>query len=298
MSNNTQRGEAMPTVNVAINKSRLKSYSKNGKPTYYLANNQEFSLEVFNPTSENISARISLNGKNIGQGGLVLRPGERVFLDRYIDVSKKFRFETYEVDNTSEIRKVIENNGNLKVTFHKEYVAPNYGYYNNYHQINPYQSSPWGQPIHPWNSPTVLPIVPNPYTIYCGTSMDSGSNHTLYSGELTLNMMGMLDMGATLGDTEIKPVSSNPTRRFTSKVSGNKTIETGRVEEGSHSTQKFTQVNITFNDVPFKTYEFNLLPESTKIITSNDLNNRRYCCNCGSKVKSNYKFCPNCGSKS
>ena len=280
MSNNTQRGEAMPTINVAINKCRLKSYIKDGKPTYYLKNGTEFSLEVFNPTTEMISARISLNGKKIGQGGLVLRPGERVFLDRYIDVAKKFKFETYEVSNTEEVRKAIEKNGDLTVTFHKEYAVQDYTVVN---------VTPWNQPLHIWNSPTVQPYT-HDTNIYCANICNSDS--TTAVGTSSLGLMSYSDTNGSVSPTIKKHVQS---LGFKSRKS--KSIETGRVEEGSHSTQKFTQVQITFNEIPFKTYEFNLLPESTKPITSSDLNSRRYCHNCGSKGKTTYTYCPSCGTK-
>ena len=75
-------GQPTPTANLAINKSRVKLYNKNEKvPTYYLQKGQEFQIELYNPTRDKILAKIHLNGKPIAQGGLVLRPGERVFLD-------------------------------------------------------------------------------------------------------------------------------------------------------------------------------------------------------------------------
>ena len=114
MTKQTQSG--MPTANLAINKSRLKVYGKKSEvPTYYLQKGQEFQIELFNPTKDTILAKISLNGKPIAQGGLVLRPAERVFLDRYIDVARKFKFDTYEVANTKESQKAIEDNGDFKV---------------------------------------------------------------------------------------------------------------------------------------------------------------------------------------
>src|SRR6185369_9879640 len=100
-------GSSSPTAQLCINKSRLKVYNKETSPTYYLTNGQEFQIELFNPTTDTILAKIQLNGKYISQGGLVLRPGERVFLERYIDVAKKFLFETYEVANTSEVKQAI-----------------------------------------------------------------------------------------------------------------------------------------------------------------------------------------------
>ena len=78
----------VPTANIAVNKSRLKLYKNAGQmPTYYLQKGQEFQIELANLTTEVVLAKIILNGKAISQGGLVLNPGQRVFLDRYF-----FRF--------------------------------------------------------------------------------------------------------------------------------------------------------------------------------------------------------------
>lgn len=120
MKISVNNGVPTPQAYVAINKSRVKMYNKDSKtPVFYLQKGQEFQLELFNPTTNSILAKIFLNGNAISQGGLVLRPGERVFLDRYIDVAKKFLFDTYEVGNTSEIKKAIEDNGDFKVEFYK-----------------------------------------------------------------------------------------------------------------------------------------------------------------------------------
>ena len=65
---------------------------KNGK--VFLTDGDEFEIELFNPTQNKVLAKIELNGKSIGSG-IILRPGERVFLERYLDEAKKFLFETY-----------------------------------------------------------------------------------------------------------------------------------------------------------------------------------------------------------
>ena len=72
--------------------------------------------------------------------------------------------------------------------------------------------------------------------------------------------------------------------------------ETGRVEVGSVSNQKFDEVNIDFEYFPFVTEKIKLLPISQKPYTVNDLH-KIYCTECGRKLKTNYKFCPFCGSK-
>ena len=75
-----------------------------------------------------------------------------------------------------------------------------------------------------------------------------------------------------------------------------KSIETGRIEEGSHSNQKFTNVYKDFESWAFKTEYIKILPTSQKQINSNDLK-KRYCHECGRKLNQKYKFCPYCGAK-
>jgi len=117
----TEPSKAVPTANIAVNKSRIKIYENDGDmPTYYLQKGQEFQIELYNPTQGTVLAKIFLNNTAISQGGLVLKPGQRVFLDRYLDVAKKFLFDTYEVSNSEETKKAIEKNGDFKVEFFKE----------------------------------------------------------------------------------------------------------------------------------------------------------------------------------
>jgi hypothetical protein len=83
-----------------------------------------------------------------------------------------------------------------------------------------------------------------------------------------------------------------------SLVRSKKSIETGRVEKGSHSDQEFNYVNKSFEYIAFHTVEYKLLPVSQKINTVADINVKRYCTNCGSKLGKTDKFCANCGKKS
>jgi hypothetical protein len=257
-----------PQAFIAVNKSRIKQYDKSSNtPTYYLQKGQEFQLELFNPTTGTILAKIFLNGNAISQGGLVLRPGERVFLDRYIDVAKKFLFDTYEVANTSEVKKAIEDNGDFKVEFYKEFVFNNYnGYLNlsNNTNINTYYNNGLG---------LINYSDANPYDITCNTTASFNSTITTFNQNTT-------------------PEGPN-LRRLKSK----KSIETGRVEQGSSSNQKLQTVNKSWEYSPFHTIEYKMLPLSQKVNTIEDVNIKRYCTNCGSKLGKGHKFCANCGTK-
>ena len=303
----------VPTANLAVNKSRVKLYNKEGDlPTYYLQKGQEFQIELFNPTTDTVLAKITLNGNIISQGGLVLNPGQIVFLDRYLDVAKKFLFDTYEVANTQEVKEAIENNGDFKVEFYRE--------------IKPIQRNPiiniggirtvWGGPNHTqgiirYDSPNTGGYVYNsttvPNTPLCNTFTTSTTNlnltggitstGTLSSNAFYSSSLGIHDGTATLDwiQTEKSFDSVETPKNVRAKKS--KSIETGRVEQGSYSNQTFKTVDKDFEWFAFHTIEAKLLPVSQKINTLDDINVKVYCTNCGSKLGKGYKFCSTCGTK-
>lgn len=107
-----------PDAFLAINKNRLKVYRDN---KVYLNDKQNFQIELYNPTSADILAVIYINNKKLEGGGIVLRPAERVFLDRHISTNNKFVFNTYSVSGEkSEIEHAIQNNGFISVEFYRE----------------------------------------------------------------------------------------------------------------------------------------------------------------------------------
>ncbi len=107
---------AEPTAYITVKKQRVKQNGKN----VYLDNNTEFELELYNPTDTKLKATIEFDGNLISTSGIVLRPGERIFLDRYLDVDRKFLYETYEVKDTEQNREAIDNNGLVKVKFYQK----------------------------------------------------------------------------------------------------------------------------------------------------------------------------------
>lgn len=294
----------VPTANIAVNKSRIKLYSKGlDMPTYYLQKGQEFQIELFNPTSDVLLAKIILNGKAISQGGLVLNPGQRVFLDRYFDVAKKFLFDTYEVANTSEVKKAIENNGDFKVEFYKEripvvpFAIPQTWITTTYTQptLNLFGSCGTGslQNLSNLSNPKDVSTSTGNITttgmISNTTTINGSASFTSSAGAMpTFDMSASLDFSPTL--EEPKPMLK---RSFKAK----KSIETGRVEQGSYSDQKFKTVNKEFDYFPFHTVEYKMMPVSQKVNTLSDVNVKVYCTNCGSKLGKTDKFCSSCGTK-
>lgn len=251
-----------PEAYISIGKNRQKIYGSN---TVYLSDKQEFEFEFFNPTKDNVMAKISINGKLISSRGLILRPGVRGWIERYIDENRKFLFETYTVDgNSSAVKKAIEDNGNIKIEFYKEKEK----------------------------------LKPSPSLYLCkGTTSNvtyhDGSCCTYTVGNTTMDLMdGLCDYN--IGNAQEKLSREIVPASFGEKklIKRSKSIETGRVEKGSCSGQQFQEVDIKFEYFPFHTVSYKLMPVSQKPAEFNDL--KLKCKHCGAKIKSNWKVCPIC----
>ena len=299
MYKTTYEAPAVPTANIAVNKSRLKVYKNTGDmPTYYLQKGQEFQIELFNPTTDVILAKIILNGNPISQGGLELNPGQRVFLDRYLDVAKKFLFDTYEVSGSEEVKKAIEKNGDFKVEFYRERI-PNYFTNNGSLTINSSNSRGWNGNINNTIGGYASSI-PNGTVNLTNTSGHIGTT-ALYNSSVDTNFF---DQNASnsiptldLMDDTLSLDMPDVTRSSRTLKSRSKSIETGRVEQGSVSDQKVVTVDKKFEYWAFHTIEYKMLPVSQKINTVEDINVKVYCTNCGAKLGKGHKFCGQCGTK-
>ena len=122
---------------IAVNKSLLKEYYVNGKRTVYLNDGDDFQLQIFNKNSFTIGVEINFNGQTSSYNSrkLILKPGERVWLERYLDDSKKLCFKTYWVDSGDEqVDAAIASNGRITLSFYKEkvYETPNVTYLNGF----------------------------------------------------------------------------------------------------------------------------------------------------------------------
>jgi len=253
-------GRAVPQSFITRGKQRLKQHVD----TVYLNNGDEFEVELFNPTQNKVLAKIELNGKSIGNG-IVLRPGERVFLERYLDEAKKFLFETYVVNGKNqEVLNAIQNNGDVTVKFYDEST------------MSPFSINPW---LGNSNFGTTSGGYVHPTTTI-------GDNY-YYSSSITYldNSNSTITSSATLSDDGNKTLKSVLRQ-----------VETGRVEKGSDSNQSFSYDNTKFKSYPSWTNWWKIKPQSTKPLVKEDL--VVYCTECGSKrKKDNHKFCPHCGTK-
>ena len=270
---------------LAVNKSLLKEYSNHSYDRIvYMKDNTEFQIQLFNPYGYVIGAKFKFNNKEI-KNTLVLRPGERIWLDRYLDDKSKLLFSTYEVGNSTEVKKAIENNGNVVIEFYNErefyrWDSEDYGTISISSGITTTQ-----EPISIWTSNKLVGVSPL-------DSLDSGIRYSTTCSDINANYS--CSSSPVLTASALSTPSTNIKVGTNSCV--NKNIETGRIEKGSYSNQKFKNVDMEFSYFPFKTELIKILPESMKQINSTDLQ-KRYCHNCGRRLKDKFKFCPFCGTK-
>jgi hypothetical protein len=259
-------GSTVPTAFVTRSRQRVKQYNNE---TVYLNNGEEFEIELFNPTTNKVLAKIELNGVSLGSG-IILRPGERVFLERYLNESRKFLFETYEVDgNNQNVRKAIENNGTVDVKFYCEQTY--------------------------FGGTTYWPPFSSPIITYTTSGGYAPKTPTFYEMSADINNQGEVSQSSVYYYNAGGAGESNaPKTEF--KASLSKNIETGRVEKGSNSNQSFTYDNTSFNSWWTWNSTWKILPFSQKPLEYRDL--KVYCTKCGTKQrKPSDSFCPKCGTK-
>jgi hypothetical protein len=268
-----QSGLAVPQSFITKGKQRLKQ----NIDTVYMNNGEEFEIELYNPTQNKVLAKIEMNGNSIGNG-IILRPGERVFLERYFDEAKKFLFETYKVNgDNQEVQNAIAKNGDVTVSFYNEYKQPTVISNITTNVTNPY----WYTPIS--GSFTTTGGVGTYNTTTVGNV-----NYSTLSETYTTNSASSssFNVSGSLTSNSVKPTLGKKTKE----------IETGRVEKGSNSDQSFVYDNSSFEYFSFHTNWWKIKPMQDKSITKEDL--VVYCGECGAKrKKDNHKFCPHCGNK-
>ena len=258
---NTWSATKRPEAFVTKGKKRIKQFDGQ----VYLSDGDEYEIELFNPSQEVVLAKIKIDGDYIAGGGIVLRRGERVFLERFLDSPNKFKYSTYVVSgNNTEVQDAIRNNGYVEIEFYSEYkpTIPN-------------------RTIYSGNTYSTGTINGNPITF---TTTGNSGNFTLTSGTTTTSAFYNASLTAnTFEGPNIRSLSNK--------------IETGTTEKGDSSDQTFQHTNKTFNQFSFWNVAWQILPLSQKQYTAEEVGTN-YCGNCGAKrKKSSFKFCPHCGNK-
>lgn len=124
-----------PECEILINKQKRKVYGKK-KNKIYLNDNDNIQIYIFNPLTERIGVQIEFNG-HLEEKMLIVNPGQKVMLDRFIDSKRKIKYSTYFVDGSdNRTKKAIKKNGDIKINFWKEKIN-----FNNYTYIDNYSSN-------------------------------------------------------------------------------------------------------------------------------------------------------------
>ena len=262
-----------PQAFITQRKQRVKQHKSNHPlldANIYLNDGDNYEIELFNTKPTHVLAKIKIDGEYLSGGGIVLRPGERVFLERFLDSNNKFVFRTYEVGKEAITLGATENNGFVEIDFYTEQSQPA-PYISNF----PITYSPYGGNTLNLNGNTIHTT--NIPTHYSGTTFTttglSGTTNTAY-----------------LSSNNITNTFAGPNIRSTK-------IETGTTERGDISNQQFTQSYKNFNMHVCEAVKYHILPNSQKQYHKEDLG-VLYCGNCGSKRKKDtHKFCPHCGTK-
>lgn len=257
------------TAHITTNRNRAKIYGN----AVYLKDKQRFEIELFNPNTINYLAKISIDGKSISNSGIVLKPGQRVYLERFIDSNNKFVFETYEIEKSNEALNAVVNNGLVEITFYPENIT------SVYFTCYPVSTCTYTHDTYYTNTPGITFTNTGGITGNIGSSGITGNNITY--GGTTINNLSCFT-SSVVGESNTKSLSDN--------------IETGKVEKGESSNQSLTQTNGSYSYFPANSISYRLTPESQKPVEIEKL--RNYCTGCGNRIKKDtWKFCPNCGEK-
>ena len=276
---------------IAVEKRLCKEYCDASKGVdnfiVYLNDGDEFQIQLFNPTNRVIGAKLKFNNEHRGwfssDNYVVLRPGERVWLERFLDCHDKFIFNTYEVSNSSQVMEAIKDNGDITVQFYYE------------DESSRSRGITVSQPLVYTEPFTFAPQ----HTYYCSDSINDISGSITCGTNSCVNTLGFASSATTLtsnADTTASYSTATSAVKSLGKARSAKTVETGRVEHGSYSSQNFKNVYYEFENWPFATKNFKLLPVSRKQYSDSDLR-KVYCTNCGKKLSPKFKFCPVCGTK-
>lgn len=256
-----------PNAWIVSSNDRGRKSIKSGK--VFLNDGDEFEIELFNPLTVSVLADIKLNGQSISKTGLVVKPGQRVYLDCFIDDRKKFKFSTYEIENSGESLDATQNNGLLEVFFYKEDVITLDNWQRKFDRIivekyYPYNPYPWHNPYTVWYGTT------NPCYNTVITTSGSGIIGTTTTSNAYYSSNNIVNCSYTSG-VDLSNLNISGSNNMNSINS----IETGRVEKGEKSKQKFTEVDMDFEKHYISSTIIQILPESRKPVETKDIFNKK-----------------------
>lgn len=259
----------LPSASILLRNQMSSSFDESriyNENTVFMENKQEFSIKLFNPSRKKIGVQIGLNGE-LSKHLIVLKPGEDITIDRFIDNNSKMVFETYNYDDSNPLASnAVANNGIIDVKFFNEKETYNI-----------------------FNTNTTSTNITNINTTTTNTTLNS--NYGTFTGSFqTTNLTNNHNV---LYSSDNKTKSSNKR----SRVLPSETIkETGMVSKGDKSDQSFIGDNTNFEITSFHTYRFFIKPNSDKPYEEQEV--REYCTQCSYRIRNKkWNYCPKCGNK-
>ncbi len=237
---------------ITRDRNRLKQIEQ----SVYLNDRDSFEIELFNPKTISVLAKIKINGDYISERGIVVKPGQRVYLDRHIDEAKKFLFSTYEVDATNQsVKDAIQYNGLVEIEFYnEEEVKHSYSY----SHIDYFPNTFYNNTLYNTTFP------PSQFTTKLCLNSDLPINQTsVKSGSLTgsLTETGRVERG---GDSNTKLI--NFSAHFESYISS---VSVWRILPNSQKPVEVSELKSYCQDCGAR----------IKKVSS-----AKYCSNCGNKL--------------
>lgn len=259
--------QTFPECDILVNKQIRKTYGKK-KNKVYLNDGDHIQLNLFNPLYHRIGVQLEFNGEK-EEKMLILNPGQKVLLDRFIDTKKKIKFGTYFVDGSKgEVKEAIKKNGNMRIHFWYEKLKQPMIYATSgssgpsgtggisgssgtewTNKLNYKKSTrSYGLPHYGNINSKWTPVLDQPYSTL--SNMNGMGNCQSTDSKFTLD-----------GTFTILDTSNSNSRIYTSNSVEPKLEETGRVEKGEKSKQKMKEIDFE-SDKVFYVKEFKLLPFS------------------------------------
>ena len=247
---------------VSTNDKGRKSIKSNNR--VYLNDKEPFEIELYNPLTESVLADIKVNGSSVSKSGLVIRPGERFYLDCFVDDKKKFVFNTYEVEDTEQSKSAIQKNGTVEVYFYKEETINLKNWSNLFQPI----IEKHYYPVYPWYTPR--PWYPSVWYGTTGGTITTSNSIGTTTTNVTLN--SNTSNGSYYSSTDLGNMTFTSNSSFSDNVGSiNSKIETGRIEKGESSNQQFMSVEMEFQKYHISSVAYQILPESQKPVETKDL---------------------------
>lgn len=267
--------DRQPSAIITANSSELKIYEKG---SVYLNDGDNFEIRFFNPLQEKIGAEIIFNGNNMSDAKLVLRPGEDVSLDRFLNDNKKMLFDTYQINgNNSAAVEAAAKNGLIQINFYKEKQVYYTRGFTTFDGTNA-NSRTYGSGLPHFGCTNISSDGMMFGSVTTNGLDDTFTTQAFYSDEIGVTGNDMGEIITT--NLDIEP----------------ETLETGRVEMGEESEQDLQTVEVMFEMNSFLTLEYQLKPLSTKTKTVTEV--RNYCGFCSYRLRNKkWIYCPKCGNK-